>query len=52
MMFKPMARTAALLLALLCGVVNAQPQEFSDPVKLAKIALGDEQGSVAVGVLF
>jgi serine-type D-Ala-D-Ala carboxypeptidase/endopeptidase len=51
MMFKPMARAAALLLALLCGVVNAQPQDFSDPVKLAKIALGDEQGSVAVGVL-
>jgi serine-type D-Ala-D-Ala carboxypeptidase/endopeptidase len=51
MMFKQMARTAALLLALLCGAVNAQPQDFSDPVKLAKIALGDEQGSVAVGVL-
>jgi serine-type D-Ala-D-Ala carboxypeptidase/endopeptidase len=51
MMFKQIARTAALLLALLYGAVNAQPQGFSDPVKLAKIALGDEQGSVAVGIL-
>lgn len=51
MMSKRLARAATLLFALLCGLVNAQPQNFSDPVKLAKIALGDEQGSVAVGVL-
>lgn len=42
---------AALLLALFCPISNAQPQNFSDPVKLAEIALCDEQGHVAVGVL-
>jgi serine-type D-Ala-D-Ala carboxypeptidase/endopeptidase len=51
MMSKLIASSTALLLALLCGATTAQPQNFSDPVKLAKVALGDEQGSVAVGVL-
>ena len=41
----------AFVLAVLCPFATAQPQNFSDPAKLAEIALGDEQGSVAVGVL-
>ena len=51
MMSKHVSHAAALLFALLCAMANAQPQNFSDPAKLANIALGDEQGSVAVGVL-
>lgn len=44
-------RAVLLLLAVIYPAANAQPQDFSDPTKLANIALGDEQGSVAVGVL-
>ena len=51
MISKHIPHAAGLLLALLCTVAYAQPQNFADPVKLANIALGDEQGSVAVGVL-
>ena len=40
-----------LLLAFIGAAAYAQPQNFSDPAKLATIALGDEQGSAAVGVL-
>jgi serine-type D-Ala-D-Ala carboxypeptidase/endopeptidase len=51
MMAKRVSGVAGLLVALFCGFAAAQPQDFSDPVKLARIALGDEQGSIAVGVL-
>ena len=33
------------------ATASAQPLDFSDPLHLAKIALGDEQGFVAVGIL-
>ena len=42
---------AALLIACFCSAAVAQHLRFSDPVQLARVALGDEQGSVAVGVL-
>ncbi len=42
---------AVLLLTCVNRVANAQPLDFSDPVKLATVALGDEQGAVAVGVV-
>jgi serine-type D-Ala-D-Ala carboxypeptidase/endopeptidase len=51
MMAKNFLQIASLLLCLLCELAVAQPQTFSDPLKLAQIAIGDEQGSVAVGVL-
>jgi len=51
MMSKFISKAAVLCLALLCAIAKAQPQNFSDPVKLANIVLGDEQGLVAVGVL-
>ena len=50
-MSKFISKAAVLCLALLCAIAKAQPQNFSDPVKLANIVLGDEQGLVAVGVL-
>jgi serine-type D-Ala-D-Ala carboxypeptidase/endopeptidase len=49
-MFKNLIQIAISLAALYCPTVSAQPLNFSDPFKLATIALGDEQGSVAVGV--
>ena len=45
------ASAFAVLFLLACPVARAQPQNFSDAATLANIALGDEQGSVAVGVL-
>lgn len=51
MMLTQIPLKVTLLLALFCPIANAQPQKFSDPVKLAEMALGDEQGHVAVGVL-
>jgi serine-type D-Ala-D-Ala carboxypeptidase/endopeptidase len=41
----------ALLIACFAAAAGAQPLSFSDPAQIARIALGDEQGSVAVGVL-
>jgi serine-type D-Ala-D-Ala carboxypeptidase/endopeptidase len=49
-MSKNILRIAIFLIVSLCAVVSAQPQNFSDPLKLARIALGDEQGSVALGI--
>jgi serine-type D-Ala-D-Ala carboxypeptidase/endopeptidase len=44
-------RRAALLITCFSAAANSQPLNFSDPGLIAKIALGDEQGSAAVGVL-
>ena len=51
MMSKFISKFVVLSLSLFCAIAHAQPQNFTDPVKLTTIALGDEQGAVAVGVL-
>ena len=51
MMSRHISVAAVFFIAFLYSIANAQPLNFSDPAKLANIALGDEQGSVAVGVV-
>ena len=51
MMSRHISPAAVFLIVMFYPIANAQPLNFSDPAKLANIALGDEQGTVAVGVL-
>ncbi len=50
-MFTKHLLSTVLLILCFSGQAGGQPLNFSDPAQIAKTALGDEQGSVAVGTL-